>query len=226
MAQHLLEAAVELAFLADEDSINRRLHVVVDATLAGALEEPERPVMRVEHHLLGFARIGPDERHPAVAEPDMGNLHRRAHAVDHDDLVAPVELVGFTGRKHQRNVGFGLLLRLTPLPGPAEPAHRIVAATISGKPQILEHQLERHTLALRPLRILFEHLGKLIGKAAELRQWLAPTLVTMLRLLATHDRAHRVPRKPKLPRNLLDLLALDVKSVPYPANRLHRNHPP
>jgi hypothetical protein len=30
----------------------------------------------VEHHLLALARIGPDEHHPAVAEPDLRHLHR------------------------------------------------------------------------------------------------------------------------------------------------------
>jgi hypothetical protein len=31
----------------------------------------------------------------AVTEPDVGGLHGHRHAVQHDDLVAPVELVGF-----------------------------------------------------------------------------------------------------------------------------------
>jgi hypothetical protein len=39
-------------------------------------------------HLAG---IGPDEDHPAVAEPDMGDLHRRGHPVDQNDLfVGPI----------------------------------------------------------------------------------------------------------------------------------------
>jgi hypothetical protein len=38
--------------LADEDRLHRRLHVVVDAARAGALEEGEGPVVGVEHHLL------------------------------------------------------------------------------------------------------------------------------------------------------------------------------
>ena len=41
---------------------------------AGAFAEGEGPVVGVEHHLLGLARIGPHEGHPAVAEPDMGDL--------------------------------------------------------------------------------------------------------------------------------------------------------
>jgi hypothetical protein len=106
VAAHLLEAAVVGALLAHEDRVHRRLHVVVDPARAGALEEGERPVVGVEHHLLRLARIGPHERHPAVAEPDMGDLHRHRHAVASDhDLVAPVELVGFTRREAQRDIG-------------------------------------------------------------------------------------------------------------------------
>ena len=44
VAAHLQEAAIVVALLADEDRLHRRLHVVVDAALAGALEEGERPV--------------------------------------------------------------------------------------------------------------------------------------------------------------------------------------
>jgi hypothetical protein len=50
--------------------------------------------MGIEHHLLRLARIGPHEQHPAVAKPDMGDLHDHRHAAQHDDFMAPVELVG------------------------------------------------------------------------------------------------------------------------------------
>ena len=105
MAAHLQEAAIVETLLADEDRLHRRLHVVVDAAPAGALEQGECPVVGVEHHLLRLARIGPHEQHPAVAEPDMGDLHDHRHAVQQDDLVAPVELIGFTRRKAQRHIG-------------------------------------------------------------------------------------------------------------------------
>ena len=101
---HLKEAAIVLAVLADEDRLHRRLHVVVDAAPAGALEEREGPFVGVEHHLLRLARIGPHEHHPAVAEPDMRHLHRHRHAVHDDDLVAPVELVGLARREAQRHI--------------------------------------------------------------------------------------------------------------------------
>jgi hypothetical protein len=66
MPAHPLKAAVELAVLADEHRFDRGLHVVVDAARAGPLEEGKGAVMGVEHHLLGLARIGAHEQHPAV----------------------------------------------------------------------------------------------------------------------------------------------------------------
>jgi len=55
--------------------------------------------MCVEDHLLGLARIGAHEDHPAVAEADMSHLDGRRHAIEHDDLMAPVKLVRFPGAK-------------------------------------------------------------------------------------------------------------------------------
>ena len=105
--------------LADEDRLHRRLHVVVDAAPAGALEKGERPLVGVEHHLLRLARIGAHEHHPAVAEADMGDLHRRRHAVQHDDLMAPVELVGLARREGQRDEGARRRTRMRFAPAPA-----------------------------------------------------------------------------------------------------------
>ncbi len=104
---HLLEAAIVGTIPADEDRVHRGLHVVVDAARTGAAEERKRLVVRVEHHLLCLSGIGPHEQHPAVAEPDMRDLHRRGHPVDQDDLMAPVELIGFAGIKAQGHVGGG-----------------------------------------------------------------------------------------------------------------------
>lgn len=58
--------------------------------------------MGIEHHLLTFTWIGPDKQHAAVTEPDMGDLHGHRHAIDDDDLMAPVELVGLARIKDQR----------------------------------------------------------------------------------------------------------------------------
>jgi hypothetical protein len=65
MPAHLKEAAIVLPVLAGEDCLHRGLHVVVNAALAGAFEKGKGAVMRVEHHLLGLARIGANKRHAA-----------------------------------------------------------------------------------------------------------------------------------------------------------------
>ena len=68
MAAHLQKAPVELALLAQEHRLHRRLHVVVDAARAGTFEVGEGVCMGVENHLLALARIDPNKRHPAMAE--------------------------------------------------------------------------------------------------------------------------------------------------------------
>src|SRR5271157_4156263 len=104
MRAHLEEAAIVLAILTDEDRLYRRLHVVVDAAPAGALEKGERPLVGVEHHLLGLARIGPHKHHAAVAETDMRDLHGRRHPVHHNNLMAPVELISLARRERQGHI--------------------------------------------------------------------------------------------------------------------------
>ena len=93
-----------------------RFHVVVEAAPTGALEERERPFVRVEHHLLRLTRIGAHEHHAAAAKSDVGDLQRHRCAVQHDDLMAPVELIGFAGRKRQRHIGVRRRARMLPAP--------------------------------------------------------------------------------------------------------------
>ena len=131
VAAHLQEAAIVEAILADEDRLHRRLHVVVDAAPAGALEQGEGPVVGVEHHLLRLARIGAHEQHPAVTEPDMGGLHDHRHAAQQNDFVAPVELVGFPRREAQRDVGRRRRLPALLGPSPGVAPHGIVATVVA-----------------------------------------------------------------------------------------------
>ena len=85
--------------------------------------------MRIEHHLLGLARIGSNVRHAAVAEMDVGDLYSRGHSIDQNDLMVPVELVGFAGIEAERYIGSGRRFprRLRPTGGIAP--HRIVATS-------------------------------------------------------------------------------------------------
>ncbi len=105
MPAHPQKAAVELAVLADQHGLDRRLHVVVDAAGAGAPEKSEGAVVRVEHHLPALARIGSYEQHAAMAQPKMRHLDGDRRAVDQHHLVAPVELVSLARGKAQRHPG-------------------------------------------------------------------------------------------------------------------------
>src|SRR5256885_10939670 len=91
-----------------------------------ALEQGERPVVGIEHHLLRLARITTHKQHAAVAETDMGGLHHHRHAVEQDDLMAPVELVGFSRRKAQRDIGCSGRLSALLAPSPGVTANGII----------------------------------------------------------------------------------------------------
>jgi hypothetical protein len=143
MAAHPQKTAIELAILAEKHGLDRRLHVVVDAPRAGALEESEGAVVRVEHHLLALARIGAHEQHAAVAQPDMRYFDRDCHAADQHDFMAPVELVRFTRREAQRYAGCRARrpVRSAPLSGVAP--DRVVAALVTEPVQLLENPDQR-----------------------------------------------------------------------------------
>src|SRR5467141_4959778 len=100
---------------------------------AGALEQGECPVVGVEHYLLRLARITPHKQHPAVAEPDMGGLHDHRHAIQQNYLVAPVELIGFSRRKAQRDVGRSRRLSALLAPPPGVTPHGIVTTVIAAR---------------------------------------------------------------------------------------------
>src|SRR5437764_14780544 len=137
MAAHLGKAAIELPVLAQEHGINRRLHIIVDATRAGALEEGERPVMGIEHHLLALTRISAHKQHAAVAKPDMRHLHRNGDAIDEHDLMAPVELVSLAGAERQRHIGLSRHFSAFLAPALGIAPNSFVAAVLNGYSQLL-----------------------------------------------------------------------------------------
>ncbi len=107
MAAHLGESSVEPSLTADQQRVHSRTHVVVDAALTGTFVKREGFVVRVEHHLLRLPRIGTHERHSAVTQPNLGDLHNGGRAVQDHDLGRPIELVGLARRVAQRNIGIG-----------------------------------------------------------------------------------------------------------------------
>ena len=89
-------------------------------------EEGERLVVGVEYHLQALARISTYKEHPAVTEPEMGDLDLDRHAIELNHLMAPVELKGFPRRKAQRDVGRRRRLPTLIAPSPGVTAHGII----------------------------------------------------------------------------------------------------
>jgi len=179
----------------------------------------------VEDHLLGLARIGPQERHPAMAKPHVCDLGHRRHPVNDDAFVAPVELIGLARRKAERHIGFRLTCGVPALPGPTISANRVIAALVALQPKFLEQPLISQTLAPTLAGVLRQHRVETYGEGAKLRQRLIAALIPPFRLPAPHDVAHRVPRQAKLTRDPLDPVPLHQMRMPYPTDRIHRHHP-
>src|SRR3984885_1565271 len=177
MAAHLQEAAIVEASFADEDRLHGGLHVIVDATSASAFEQGKCPVVGVEHHLLRLARVSPHKQHPAVAEPDMGGLHDHRHAVEQDDLVAPVELIGFSSRKAQRYVSRSRRLSAFLAPSPGVTPHGVVAAVIAAPTQLFEDPDQRKLLASGLGCVPSQQPIEFYRPPSQLRSWLDSTLV-------------------------------------------------
>lgn len=211
--------------LADEDRVHRGLHVVIDAPRAGAAEEGERLVVSVEHHLLGLAGIGPDEEHPAVAQPDVGHLDRGGHSVDDRDLVAPVELEGFAGIEAQRHVGCGggFGFRLRPARGVAPDC--IIAALVAQGPELLEDPDAGQMLTLRTAGILDEQAIEFFPPRPDLRLGLHGALVAELGGPGADHLPDRLPRHAQLAADILDRLAVLKMPTPDLRDRLHNQHP-
>ena len=180
--------------------------------------------MRVEHHLLALARIGSHQEHPAVAEPDVGDLDRGRHAAQHHHLVRPVELVGLARREPQRDE-HRALLRLPAAPLADVTLHAVVGALVSLGAQQLEQPPRRQPLACRPLAVRLQHRIEPRDKRPEPRLRLNLALVAKLGRRTPDRLANRLPRDPQLANDLADRLLLHQKRPPDPANRFHCHHP-
>jgi hypothetical protein len=225
VSAHLLEAAVVGAVLADEDRVHGRLHVVVDPARAGAPEEGERLVVGVEDHLPRLARIGPHERHPAVAEADVGDLHRRRHPVDQDGLVAPVELIRFAGVETQRDICRSRRLTLGLHPRGRVAPHGIVANVVTKRPELLENPDAGQPLALRLPGILHQNPVEFSAPRPDLRPRLDPALIGELGHAGSHHFPYGLPRHPQLATDLLDRLPVLKVRPSDLRDRFHHQHP-
>ena len=181
--------------------------------------------MGIEHHLLRLAWVSADEEHPAVAEPDMRHLHDHRGVVDANGLVAPVELVGFTGCKRQRHIGlrsdrptlFGPGLRITP---------DCVVATLEARiTELLKQPDQGQALAAGLAVIRHQKTIQLRPPGANHWQRLDFTLVVELRCLAAQNLAHRVARQMQIPADLPDRPMPHKMFPPNPCYCIHALHP-
>lgn len=215
MATHLQEAAVILPLLADEDRLDRRLHIIIDAARAGSAEEGKRLVVGIEDHFLRLARISPHIHHPAMAEPDMDNLYRRRHAIEHDDLVAPVKLVNLARRIIERHIGFcrhqAELLR----PHPRIAPNRVVTAIVAQIAQVLEYPDQRQPFTLRLGLIGQQHAVGMVPPGTELWLRLTGPLVFELRHFTAQNLPHNFPRHAQLTEDRLDRFTLHPRKPTY-----------
>jgi hypothetical protein len=224
MRAHRQKAPVEAPLLADEHRIDRRGHVVVDAAPAHPAKQAEGVVVRVEHHLLALARIGPHQEHPAVAEPDVRHLDRGGHPAEHHNLMRPVELIGLARREPQRDK-HRAVLRLSAPPLADMALHAVVGTGVTFGTQQLEQPPCGQVLARRTLAVRLQHRVEPRDKRPKPRLRLNLALVAKLGRRSADRLAHRLPRDPQLAHNLADRLLINPKRPPDPANRFHRHHP-
>ncbi len=222
---HLQKAAIIPARLADEDRLDRRLHVVVDAAPADPAEELERLVMGVEHQFLGLAKVDTHERHTAVRQLHVRRLYRQRQTLEGDRLVAPVELVGLPRCEAHWHIGMHRNPGAFIAPRLHEPMHAVVRAVISAPTHFLEQSLCRAAFPLRQLGFLLQNLRQNLNPFAELRRRLNPPCVFELRLVASNDLAHRRARHRKRANDLLDGAVLLEIGAPNLADLVHANHP-
>ena len=171
--------------------------------------------------LLALARVGTDEHHAAMAEPNVRHLHRHRQAVHQDDLVAPVELERLAGREGERHVGIDLRRRRLQRPGPCVAANGIVAAFVTPAAKLLEQPNQRQPLTRRCCRVRREQPVQLGLPRPELRQRLVPSTVGEDRLTGTQHLPDRVPGDMQFASDLLDRTTPNEELAAYPHNRIH-----
>jgi len=156
----------------------------------------------------------------------MGDLDRRGDAVKQDDLVRPIELVGFAGRKSQRHEGGGGHGGMGAPPGLGVAPHRVVAALVAKPSQHLENPDQREPLARRLLAVFLEQAFQVFRPATAFGARLDRSLIIEGGLPRAQNLADPIPRNLQIAGNLLDRFAFDRMSAPDPANRLHNQHSP
>src|SRR5690606_9960163 len=98
MTAHLLEPTVILPLFPDKNGINSRFHIIIYAARTSATEKHKSLVMCIEYHFLAFAHVSPRKHHPAMTQSNVRNLDCRRHAIETNNLMAPIKLISFAWR--------------------------------------------------------------------------------------------------------------------------------
>jgi hypothetical protein len=101
--------------------------------------------------LLCLVRIGANEHPAAMTQAHVRDLHGHRHAAQHDDFVAPVELVGLARCERQRYISGRRLACVRPASGPGIAPNGAVAALVVRRAQLLENTDQRQPLMHRGL---------------------------------------------------------------------------
>jgi hypothetical protein len=224
---HHQKPAVEHAFLADEHRRHRSLHVVVDAAQRHPAEKGECAGMRVEHHLLRLARIGPDIDRPRRAQPHVRHLHTHRLARDLHVLVAPVELVRLARleqqRDERRHVAAGIPAAVI-CPAPRIAPDSIIRSLETFTQQQIMDPRHPQTVTPVPRFVLAQQRIEPFLERPDPGQRLNRAMIVKRPFRSIDRLAHHLARQPQIPRNLPDTLAARALA-PNPYNCLHHQHP-
>ena len=225
MVRQHQETPVEQPLLAGEDRLHHGLEVVIHHALGHAAEEGERAVVRVEHHLLGFARVGHHEHLAAERQAEMRDLDGLHDPAEFDVLVAPVELANLAGRERHRHKGLGQgRADLDGFPAPHIPLHAVVSAAVALGLQSLEQPTRGAPLSFGQLAFNLQpgFQGRLERTQHRRRlpvsaiQWFAHGAAML---------AHRGTGQVQVTRDRADALLADQMTTTDLGNHIHGQHP-
>lgn len=182
----------------------------------------------LKHHLSVASSIYGAARSmtaAGMAKPHVRHLQGDRYAVQQDDLVAPVELVGVARREEQRHVGLGRRRSSRLRPAPGISAHGVVAALIAERAQFLIDPDQRQLLTRRLAEIAVQEPVELVLPRSDLRLRLSLSLIGERCLVGPEDLADRVARHVQLAADPLERPPLHMKGTPNPGDRIHCLHP-
>ena len=224
---HGCKARIDHAAFALLDFVDRRLHVVVDATACHATQRCKAAGVRIEQHLVALAGVGHQPEGPTGTQLHVRDLHAVVHPAHQQAVFAPVELEGLAKLEGQWHEGLaGRLLAFTLAPLADEVRHPRVATFVARCLDLREQGLGRAPLLLGPLGIGLQGLLELrlvrrqLGRLRRL-----PAVLGLDRLRLVQPLGHRVARQARGPRYLPLRLLVPAVHPPYLANHVHGDHP-